>query len=52
MFRDSHTSVEIRVRKLIDPRSPRDAYRYQRRRECTQTVGTLLAEPVKRIARR
>lgn len=51
-FRDSHTRVELRVRPIRDIRAPRDAHRYRRARECTQTVGHLLAVPVRRITRR
>lgn len=51
-FRDSHPRIEVRIRPIRDIRAPRDAHRYRRARECTRTVGWLLAEPVNRITRR
>ena len=39
-FRDSHPAVTVRLRDTRDIRDPRQAYRYQRRRECAVRLSS------------
>ncbi len=40
-FRDYHPAVTVRLRDTRDIRDPRQAYRYQRRRECVARIPML-----------
>ena len=40
-FRDFHPAVTVRLRDTRDIRDPRQAYRYQRRRECAARIPML-----------
>ena len=40
-FRDFHAAVTVRLRDTRDIRDPRQAYRYQRRRECVARIPML-----------